>query len=197
MTDAVLASTNGKVADIYIEAAEMITELRQEIAQIKERLESSHHASTSNTGRGLLDVDEDEDYFEVLKNVTKIDAAAAELGDFSWLPGLALEDGVLTFVRTLSVACGFCSLVVQVVKEKREGLRKLAKVWAKKKNVVMVPYLFFVVVVGYLSRPSMLLRQERTAIYKGLAEAGAGPKWTGSADIEYLNGEGERVLFQF
>ena len=50
MTDAVLASTNGKVADIYIEAAEMITELRQEIAQVKERLESSHHASTSNTG---------------------------------------------------------------------------------------------------------------------------------------------------
>ena len=161
--------------------------MMEEIELLKERADSSRHASTSRSGDEDEGTDEDEDRCVVFKNVAAGDVEKAKRGDFTWLPGPP-EAGLLSFVRVLSAAGGSSSLVVQVAEGKREKLRKVAKAWKSKQGVVMVPY---------LSRRSMQLRQERTAIYKGLAEAGAEPKWAGLADIEYLNGEGDRVLYVF
>ena len=122
----------------------------------------------------------------VLKNVSSNYVAKAVEGDFSWLP---LPDGVeLSFERTLRLSGERNSVVVRVEAGVRARLRKAAKGWKTELGVVLVPY---------LSRQSMQLRLERASIYKGLAESFADPKWVGIADIEYLNGQGQRVVYEF
>ena len=183
LTDAALCLTKNTQSDDYAELKDKLKDLSEAVARLEERLESSSRASTSGSGE---DYDEDEDNYVVLKNVSSRCVAKAVEGDFSWLP---LPEGVeLGFERALRLSGEHSSVVVRVEAGVRARLRKAAKGWKKELGVVLVPY---------LSRQSMQLRLERASIFKGLVESFADPKWVGSADIEYLNGQGQRVLYEF
>ncbi len=67
---------------------------------------------------------------------------------------------------------------------------KAAKQWKGTEGLTAV-------LVPYLSRAAMQLRQERTGVFRNLACSGANPKWEGTADIRYTDGNGVRRLYEF
>ena len=123
----------------------------------------------------------------MIKNMTMMESFMAAQNDFSWLPGI--EEGDLVWKREWSQS-GRYSAVVQILKGQRSKVLKEAKLWKGVEGLE-------VVLVPYLSRAAMQLRQERTDVFRSLVESGANPKWEGSADIRYSDESGVRRLYVF
>ncbi|PNW84761.1 hypothetical protein CHLRE_03g157564v5 [Chlamydomonas reinhardtii] len=118
-----------------------------------------------------------------------MESMMAARNDFSWLPGI--EEGDIAFQREWNQPSGGWSAVVLIAEGRRSKVFKAAKQWKGSGEGLTA------VLVPYLSRATMRLRQDRTDVFRSLAEAGAKPKWDGIADIRYTDERGLRRLYDF